>query len=276
MKGSNSSPILLIQNQKQQKFVLRLLDNQEWLEEEPDLAKHEAAALAEARKTGLTVPELIGYSEDLEQVDCPVVLTSFLEGKVELHPANVYGWLQELASQLAVLHQHHATDFAWQYQSWNDNSTLQIPAWTDQPAHWEHAIELIKRTAPNYPAVFIHRDYHPTNVLWKGNGISGIVDWINACKGPAGVDVAHCRNNLALMFGVEAADLFLKMYLQAAGEFEYNAYWDIDSILNMCLPEPEYYKPWQEFGMDMITQQVLQHRTEVYLESVLRLANSPL
>jgi hypothetical protein len=30
------------------------------------------------------------------------------------------------------------------------------------------------------------------NVLWEENGISGIADWINACMGPIGIDVAHC------------------------------------------------------------------------------------
>lgn len=25
------------------------------------------------------------------------------------------------------------------------------------------------------------RDYHPINVLWLGEEISGIVDWVNAC-----------------------------------------------------------------------------------------------
>jgi hypothetical protein len=42
-----------------QRFVLRVLDNHEWLAEEPDLAAHEAAALEEAQKAGLRAPSLV-------------------------------------------------------------------------------------------------------------------------------------------------------------------------------------------------------------------------
>ena len=51
MKGSTSSSVFLIQcsrDFKSQRFVLRVLDNQEWLTDEPDAAAHEAAALEEA------------------------------------------------------------------------------------------------------------------------------------------------------------------------------------------------------------------------------------
>jgi len=269
MKGSNSSPVLLIQNQDRQKFVLRLLNSQTWLAEEPDLARHEAAALNEAHKTGLPVPEIIAYSEDSAETDFPLVLTTFLEGKVELNPANFNKWLEELAGNLTNLHQHRAPDFSWHYCSWNNKDNLRSPDWSTHSTNWNHAIELVRNSMPDFQPVFIHRDYHPTNVLWSSNTISGIVDWINACQGPAGVDVAHCRNNLALMYGVKAADQFLEMYIQASSNFKYNAYWDIDSILNMCLPFPEFYKPWREFGMESVAPEVLQRRTEDYLNSVI-------
>jgi len=270
LKGSNSSPVFSIQNPKTQIFVLRVLNNQKWLNEEPDLVRHEVAALDEAQKTGLLAPKVIAYSEDNVATDFPMVLSTFLNGNVELHPTDFQKWLEELATQLTKLHQHSAPNFPWQYQSWTDKDLLQPPDWSTDSKMWERAIELASQPAPEYFPVFIHRDYHPTNVLWSGNVISGIVDWINACQGPAGVDVAHCRNNLALMFDVKTADQFLEMYIQASPEFEYDVYWDIDSILNMCLPAPEFYKPWQEFGMDIIAPEILQHRTENYLGSLMQ------
>ena len=56
MKGSTSSSVFLVECARDatpQRFVLRVLDNQEWLADEPDLAAHEAAALAEAQRAGL-------------------------------------------------------------------------------------------------------------------------------------------------------------------------------------------------------------------------------
>ena len=36
--------------------------------------------------------------------------------------------------------------------------------------------------------------------------MSGVVDWVNACIGPAAVDAAHMRVNLALLEDIAAAD----------------------------------------------------------------------
>ncbi len=273
MKGSTSSSVFLIHclpDLNPQRFVLRVLDNQKWLAEEPDLAHHEAAALEEAQKTGLQVPKLVAYSTSDVGFGAPVVLMSYLEGNVELRPTNFEQWLNDLAEQLALLHQHKADTFPWRFQSWVEKAALVPPQWTTIPKVWERAIEWVLGSEPAAQPVFIHRDYHPSNVLWHGSRVSGIVDWINACQGPAGVDVAHCRTNLAQMFGVAAADQFLKAYMASSVKFNYDPYWDLDSILDMSLPQPTFYKPWQEFGLSVIPPEVLRQRTDAYLESVMR------
>jgi hypothetical protein len=43
----------------------------------------------------------------------------------------------------------------------------------------------------------------------------------------------------------------------------------LDSILDMRIPQPSFYGPWQEFGLDRLTQGVLQQRVNAYLERVL-------
>ena len=83
MKGSTSSSVFLGQcshSSKPQRFVLRVLDNPEWLADEPDLATHEAAALEEAQKAGLRAPSLAAYSSDDIGFGAPVALMSFIEG----------------------------------------------------------------------------------------------------------------------------------------------------------------------------------------------------
>jgi hypothetical protein len=39
------------------------------------------------------------------------------------------------------------------------------------------------------------------------------------------------------MFGPAAADRFLDTYLGVADGFTYNSYWDLDAILEMCIPQ---------------------------------------
>jgi len=273
LKGSTSSSVFLIRGPRgdeAQRFVLRVLDNPAWLADEPDLAAHEAAALDEAQRAGLHAPRLVAYASDEVGFGAPVVLMSFMEGEIELRPVDFGDWLESLARELALIHQHTANNFQWRYESWVEKAMLRIPIWATRPHLWERAIEVAHGVEPDARQVFIHRDYHPTNVLWSQGSVSGVVDWINACRGPAGVDVAHCRTNLALMYSSAAADEFLQVYIKLAEEFEYNPYWDVDGLLDMCLPQPDFYPPWEDFGLGCLAPEALQQRVEAYLESIMR------
>lgn len=272
LKGSTSSSVYFLEcgdGSSSNPFVLRVIDNPEWLADEPDLAAREAAALVEAERAGLRAPRLVAFSNEDVRFGAPVVLMTFLEGRVELNPSDFAGWLDGMARELAKVHRHRADGLTWEFRSWVDEDHLDVPAWTRVPEVWEQGIKLWKRGAPNDDLVFIHRDYHPTNVLWKDGAVSGVVDWINGCRGPAGVDVAHCRTNLAQIYGVEAADGFLKAYLENAGGYEYNVCWDLDSVLDMALPSPTYYAPWKEFGLPVVTVEEMRGRVDTYLGNLL-------
>lgn len=282
LKGATTSSVYRVAHPAvAQRFALRVLDNPVWCSELPDLAKHEAAALVEAQKTGVRAPKLIAFSENGDETGfgVPVVLKTFLEGDIQLRATNFDKWLDALAEPLAVLHQHTniGDDFRWQFGSWVNCDELAVPIWTTVPQIWELAIERILHAVPSpaSPDVFLHRDYHPTNVLWREDGAacSGVLDWINACRGPAGVDVAHCRTNLTLMFGANAADRFLVAYkrhiTRLGARFDYTAYWDLDSVFEMCLPQPTFYAPWEVFGLDIISPHLLERRLDIYMEMLL-------
>lgn len=272
MKGSTSSSVYLIQSdagEGSERCVLRVLDNRAWLAQEPDLAAHEAAALEKANGAGLRAPKLVAYSSDEVGFGGPVVLMSFIDGKIDLQPRDFKNWLDRLASELAEIHRQEADAFPWRYRSWVEKESLAVPYWTSNPRLWGRAVRLVSGTAPAARQVFLHRDFHPANLLWREEAVTGVVDWINACRGPAGVDVAHCRTNLALMYGPAASEQFLASYVDVADGFDYHPYWDVDSILNSCAPEPSFYAPWQEFGLSLIPPEVLMHRADAHLEWVM-------
>lgn len=52
----------------------------------------------------------------------------------------------------------------------------------------------------------------------------------NACQGPWGCDVAHCRYVLMRLDGEEAADMFLGAYEAVTGE-AFDPFWEIASTL---------------------------------------------
>jgi aminoglycoside phosphotransferase (APT) family kinase protein len=104
--------------------------------------------------------------------------------------------------------------------------------WTDRDV-WLRALEIFHRPAPDEPPVFIHRDFHPGNVLWTGARPSAIVDWLHGCLGPASVDIAHCRLNLWLDIGPQAADGLLDAYRAIGVELPtHNPYWDIADAMS--------------------------------------------
>jgi aminoglycoside/choline kinase family phosphotransferase len=94
---------------------------------------------------------------------------------------------------------------------------------------WQRAAEIYHGPAPGLPAVLLHRDFHPGNVLWRWGTVSGVVDWQAACTGPAVADVAHCRVNL-LTFGAEAAERFTALWQHAAGA-AYHPWADVVTII---------------------------------------------
>jgi hypothetical protein len=53
---------------------------------------------------------------------------------------------------------------------------------------------------------------------------------VNACIGPAGVDVATCRWNLADWAGLERAGTFVDAYERCTGSV-HHPYWDLASLL---------------------------------------------
>jgi aminoglycoside phosphotransferase (APT) family kinase protein len=97
----------------------------------------------------------------------------------------------------------------WTYRGYHEGRLLRRPAWWRDARTWERAVIRTETARPRAPGVFIHRDFHPGNLLWSGDRISGVVDWSNACVGPAAFDAAHARVNLATLHDAETADAVL-------------------------------------------------------------------
>ena len=249
--------------------VLRQFDNPEWLIEEPDLVQHEAASLQKASASGLPAPSLITFDKTGEASGLPTILMTKVEGQVELLPSDFTKWTDGLAKILAMIHRVEADDFAWEYASYTHRDAVQLPEWTKKPALWQLAFEQLQGEIPAFRGTFIHRDFHPTNVLWLRDEVSGVVDWPNACRGPGGIDVGHCRVNLALLYSVEVADLFLAAYEKHAGSsFTYDSYWDIVSAFDFLDGPPMVYSGWAAFGMTGLTDAMMEERMEAFVESL--------
>ncbi|QUW20316.1 aminoglycoside phosphotransferase family protein [Sporosarcina sp. Marseille-Q4063] len=268
--GGASSLIFEVETEKGH-VILRQFDNEEWLQEEPDLVSHESASLQISSRSDLPTPLLLAADETGEGSGMPSVLMTKVEGKVVLEPDDFHVWTDGLAKTLSEIHRIGAIgakDFSWKYAPYMNVENLEIPEWTRKPDVWKSALERLHGAKPKYHETFIHRDFHPANVLWNGEKVSGIVDWPNACLGPAGIDVGHCRVNLALLHGVEIADLFLEAYCRHATEFIYDSYFDIASIFDAIDGPITVYKGWTDLGVVGLTDWMMETRLDDFMESV--------
>lgn len=268
LPGSTSSILYEVVSESST-VVLRQFNNAEWLIEEPDVVQHEAASLRKASESGLPAPSLIAFDETGEASGLPSILMTKVEGQVELLPNDFTKWTDGLAKILAMIHRVEADDFEWEYASYTHRDAVQLPEWTKKPAVWQSAFERLQWERPAFRGTFIHRDFHPTNVLWLGDEVSGVVDWPNACRGTAGIDIGHCRVNLALLYSVEVADLFLAAYKKHAGPaFTYDSYWDVVSAFDILGGPPTVYSGWAAFGVTGLTDAMMEERMDAFVESL--------
>jgi len=271
LAGATSSSLYALDGAAGERYVLRLFSNADWLADQPDLALHEASSLRKLQGGGLTLtPRLVGLDEDGAQCGVPALLMTRLPGAVQLSPPDLDGWLGQMADFLARLHALPLADHPWTYFPYNERERLSLPDWAPDKAAWRRALAIGTGPLPPFEPCFIHRDYHPVNVLFQDGQLSGVVDWPNACIGPAGVDVAHCRANLAAMYGVGAADRFLALCQQRMGGYwQYDPFWDLMTILDGLPGAPDVYPPWLDFGLSQLTPALMLERSSAYLESVL-------
>ena len=163
--------------------VLRWYDDGRFLEDEPEAIARESAALTALAGSGVPAPRLIAASERAPAA----LLMTRLAGSPDLD-------IPDPAAIIDLLEAIHAVTpgpaARWSYHGYHEGRDLARPGWWRDAALWDRAVRQTTTARPHGPGVFIHRDFHPGNLLWSGRALTGIVDWVNACVGPAEVDVA--------------------------------------------------------------------------------------
>ena len=174
-----------------------------------------------------------------------------LPGRAEFAPLSIELWLRQMAEALPAIHDVPLATPQRRYRPYYDQRTRNAPAWSKQPKAWRHALDLARSRQPRTTSRFIHRDYHPWNILWQRGKLSGVVDWISACAGPPQVDVAHCRVNLVWFHGLDVADRFLAAYADASGSSveDYDPYWDAMALADTGLVIADI--PWFDAGLTL-------------------------
>lgn len=203
------------------RLALRRYVWRQYIESEPEAPGREVDAIRFARKNGLPAPDLVAHDTTGAHIGdgVPLVLTSFLPGRPVAVPD-----LERLAEAAALVHSIDASEFGHDYFPWYEDEMTTPPPLTTRPRLWERAIDLWRSGLPAHRATFVHRDFHPGNLLWSRGQLAGVVDWASACRGPTGCDIAHCRANLRHLADPRTADDFVATYIALTGE-ELDPFW---------------------------------------------------
>jgi aminoglycoside phosphotransferase (APT) family kinase protein len=230
-----------------------------------DAVRSEAAVLTALAHSELPAPRLRDTTLDVADRG-PALLMTRLPGHVHLVPRDREHWLQQMATMLARV---HALDVPGKpFESWLDPHTLVPPSDATRPAIWREAVALVAAEPPATHTCFIHRDYQHFNLLWSNEQLTGVVDWIEACIGPAAVDVGHCRLNLALLFSADVAERFRELYEAEAGR-TVDPWWDVHALLSFG-PDWKHFLPIQIDGRASLDIDGMTSRIEDLLARALK------
>ena len=157
---------------------------------------------------------------------------SRLDGRPVWEPWHRRSWCEQLAETMEIVHDTPlpADASIVEYQPYSQTSYAP-PAWARSPAVWERGRGLPHGPAPSEPSTFVHRDFHPGNVLWQRGRLTGLVDWQHACVGPPVVDVGHLRLNL-FFSDRDLAELFTKTWERLTAR-TYDPWADVVAIIGM-------------------------------------------
>ena len=212
-------------------LVLRCYVRPEMNRDEPDLAAREAVALRAAEAAAVATPHLVAVDPTGDLAGVPALLMTRLGGQVVWDPRAPLRWLARMAELVPEIHAVDAsTTDVGRYANYRQDEYA-VPRWAADPATWERAIEIFHGPVLEDAICFIHRDFHPGNILWSRGHVTGVVDWQAACIGPPSIDIAHCRANL-LRYAPDLADPFTGLAEDATGR-PFHPWADIASLIGM-------------------------------------------
>lgn len=201
------------------RVVLRRYVIADVVDEEPDIVDQEVRALRVLERSSAVTPVAIVSDAAAVHADVPALVMSWLPGRVTWAPSNIEAWLRRLAEALPPIHATpwRADDGIRDFRPYMPDR-WEPPPWLRDRSLWDRAVQVFHAPPADDAKVFINRDYHPGNVLFRRGKLTGVVDWQAAAIGPPSVDVSHCRRNLIRRFGLDVADRFTKLWQEVSGE----------------------------------------------------------
>jgi aminoglycoside phosphotransferase (APT) family kinase protein len=232
--GGRTSAMLALRHESGS-AVLRLITEEPWRTRGGELATRESVTQRTLALSDIPAPRSLAIDPDGAATGYPAHLMTLVPGRSDEMRCDD-GSVAAMATVLASIHRVAPTPPPRDFQSWAWPAKWVVPAWAGRRDLWQAAFDLLAEDPPEFEPTFLHRDYGPHNLLWTGETVTGVVDWVETSTGPAWLDVAHCSTNLALRHGSPAGQRFAAAYTRLTG-IPRERYWDVMDVVGF-LPPP--------------------------------------
>jgi len=237
LDGGVTSTMLALRHDDGTETVLRLMTNEPWRTHGAGLTTRERDAQLAMADAPVPAPVSRALDADGTVAGAAAHLMSRLPGAPLDGSEDLGGQrLQAMVDLLVTIHDQRPAEPFRAFQSWAWEEKWVVPTWSRHPESWRRAFEVLAGPAPAYEPTFLHRDFSHRNLLWSGDAITGVVDWVETSTGPAWLDAAHAASNLALAYGTRPGLDLLRRYAAATGATA-DAHWLVMDAVGY-LPPP--------------------------------------
>jgi aminoglycoside phosphotransferase (APT) family kinase protein len=209
-----------------------------------------------ARTIDVPTPEPVAVDEAGDWFGTPALVISRLPGRAALQPPRSDDWMREIARALVALSCADLLRARRELPAQAKHWTWTPPDTTGWGKVYERAVEraqaLLKKRSR--ARVVCHADFHPGNMLFERDKLSGIVDWSEMKIGGPSRDLSYCRTELSLLFGVEAAERLRSAYTEVSGIAPVDVpLWDLLCALSARRWSHTWLAPYGEQGRRDLT-----------------------
>jgi aminoglycoside phosphotransferase (APT) family kinase protein len=230
--------------------VVRVYRNWDGEQDAATAVRRQHAVLGAVAAVTAAAPRPILADAAGDLIGEPLIVTSWLPGAPQAPTGqDDDAWAEQLAVAMAAVHAtplsglpsdfpRHGTAAERLARFLARGADVRDPLW-DKIAS---ALTPLAADVRANPPTLIHGDFWFGNTIWENGHLIGIIDWDGAAIADPARDVAGARNDLALLSGARAADVFLARYERERGPLADLAFWD----LLTSLPPTRWLAHWVE------------------------------
>ena len=248
----------------------------------PQAPAQEWATLTALARIGAPTPLPIWLDSAGTLFGCPTLVTSRMPGRGLLLPKDQARWVTDLAHALGKIHAASLNPDELAILTDQRDELVHLLERDEPPAGlaaqpggtdvWQVMRRLWPTIEPVSPTI-VHGDYWPGNTLWLRGRLSAVVDWEQALRGDPAQDVACCRQDLAVLLGPDAAEVFLRAYETHTGRtFRQLPFWDLYMVTWSMGQLETWLKGYHDLGRTDLSLTEARARQTAFTQDALRRA----